>query len=113
MGKTLDSHSAARNSSLPFGQAPLKFCLPLSRLCLFSNNIVDRQLAVPASENEKLLARQDDVTIVSGHLEQLLLFPMTRLYKIIVLSHPVLVNSVTDCILLQSSLTNTGLNAKV
>ena len=47
-----------------------------------------------------------------------LLFLMTETYTvqleyIKIVTHPVLVNTVTDCILLQSSRTNTGLSANV
>jgi len=52
-------------SSLPFGQAALKVCLPL---ILFSFYLVGRRLAQAvahkASENEKLLARQENLLVI-------------------------------------------------
>jgi len=55
-------------SSLPFGQAALKVCLPWASLNLFSFYIVGRRLAQAvahkANENEKLLARQENLLVI-------------------------------------------------
>jgi len=56
------------NSSLPFKQAVLKFCLPRASLSLlFFYYLVGRRLACSlargASENEKLLAQQENLLV--------------------------------------------------
>ena len=57
------------NSSLPFGLAALKFCLPLARLSyFFFYYLVGRQLAWAlvhwASDNEKLRAQQENLLVL-------------------------------------------------
>jgi len=58
------------NSSSPFRQGALKFCLPWARLSLLFSHLVGRQLAWAFAhqvvENEKLLAQQVNLLVLDN-----------------------------------------------